>query len=189
MSIAAGVAAITSAFPALHVSRVELSLVFLAVLALGNLRGIRESGRIFAVPTYFFIVMILVLLGVGRLAVRHRQRSCRCRPREPAAGSAPARSALFVLLTAFSNGCTAMTGVEAVSNGVPAFRPPEAKNAAATLIVMAVLAITMFVGITLLAHAYHVVPSRDRDGRLADRARRLRRPRRRSTRASRSRRC
>ena len=66
---------------------------------------------------------------------------------------------LFLLLTAFSNGCTAMTGVEAVSNGVPAFRPPEAKNAAATMVMMAVLSITMFVGITLLAHAYHVIPS------------------------------
>ena len=66
---------------------------------------------------------------------------------------------LFLLLTAFSNGCTAMTGVEAVSNGVPAFKPPEAKNAAATMLMMAVLSITMFVGITLLAHAYHVMPS------------------------------
>src|SRR5205085_10944967 len=66
---------------------------------------------------------------------------------------------LFLLLTAFSNGCTAMTGVEAVSNGVPAFKPPEAKNAATTMLTMAVLSITMFLGITLLAHAYHIVPS------------------------------
>src|SRR5205814_10410783 len=66
---------------------------------------------------------------------------------------------LFLLLTAFANGCTAMTGVEAVSNGVPAFRPPEAKNAATTMLTMAVLAITMFLGITLLAHAYHIIPS------------------------------
>jgi hypothetical protein len=66
---------------------------------------------------------------------------------------------LFLLLRAFSNGCTAMTGVEAVSNGVPAFKPPEAKNAAATMVIMAVLAITMFVGITLLAHAYGIIPS------------------------------
>src|SRR5439155_21240347 len=66
---------------------------------------------------------------------------------------------LFLLLTAFSNGCTAMTGVEAVSNGVPAFRPPEAKNAAATMLMMVVLALTMFLGITLLAQAYHILPS------------------------------
>src|SRR4029078_7581080 len=66
---------------------------------------------------------------------------------------------LFLLLRAFSNGCTAMTGVEAVSNGVPAFKPPEARNAAATMLMMAVLSITMFLGITLLAHAYHIVPN------------------------------
>ena len=85
---------------------------------------------------------------------------------------------LFLLLTAFANGCTAMTGVEAVSNGVPAFRPPESKNAAATLVTMAVLAITMFLGITLLAHAYHVMPS-EHETVVSQLARaRVRRPRR-----------
>jgi amino acid transporter len=157
VSIAAGVAAVTSAFPALHVNRVELSLVFLAVLAIGNLRGIRESGRIFAVPTYFFIVMMLALMAAGAW----RYLTGDIVPVE-AANPLPVGGAtigVFALLTAFSNGCTAMTGVEAVSNGVPAFKPPEARNAAQTLIAMAVLAITMFVGITMLAHAYHVVPS------------------------------
>ena len=102
--------------------------------------------------------MMLLLLGVGAwrfvtgTIVPDRRRRTRCRVGSGTLG-------LFMLLTAFSNGCTAMTGVEAVSNGVPAFRPPEAKNAAQTLVAMAVLAITMFVGITLLAHAYHVVPS------------------------------
>ncbi len=157
VSIAAGVAAVTSAFPSLHVNRVEMSLVFLAILAVGNLRGIRESGRIFAVPTYFFIGMTLTLLTVGAW----RFLSGGIHPIQPEnplpIGSS--RLGLFMLLTAFSNGCTAMTGVEAVSNGVPAFRPPEARNAAHTLIAMAALAITMFVGITLLAHAYHVIPS------------------------------
>ena len=157
VSIAAGVAAVTSAFPSLHVNRVELSLVFLAILAVGNLRGIRESGRIFAVPTYFFIVMILTLLGVG--IWRYAAGTI-----EPIHADHPlpignSTLGLFMLLTAFSNGCTAMTGVEAVSNGVPAFRPPEAKNAVRTLITMAVLGITMFVGITLLARAYNVLPS------------------------------
>ena len=157
VSIAAGVAAVTSAFPSLHVNRVELSLVFLAVLAIGNLRGIRESGQIFAIPTYFFIGMILMLLAVGA----YRFVTGTVHPIEIQAAVPVGTGTLgwFMLLTAFSNGCTAMTGVEAVSNGVPAFRPPEAKNAAQTLVTMAVLAITMFVGITLLAQAYHVVPS------------------------------
>jgi amino acid transporter len=157
VSIAAGVAAVTSAFPSLHVNRVELALGFLVVLAIGNLRGIRESGRIFSVPTYFFIVMILLLEAVGIW----RYVSGTIHPIETV-NPLPVGSSVigtFVLLTAFSNGCTAMTGVEAVSNGVPAFRPPEAKNAAQTLIAMAILAIAMFVGITLLATAYHVVPS------------------------------
>jgi amino acid transporter len=157
VSIAAGVAAITSAFPHWHALRVELALGFVAILTLGNLRGIRESGRIFAIPTYFFVVSLLAMIAVG--AWRALTGTI-----EPVAtlnaippGGEPLT--LFLLLTAFSNGCTAMTGVEAVSNGVPAFKPPESKNAAATMSMMAVLAITMFVGITLLGHAYGIVPS------------------------------
>jgi amino acid transporter len=157
VSIAAGVAALTSAFPAWHVNRVELSLGFLMVLMLGNLRGIRESGRMFAIPTYFFVVSLLALIALGawRVLTGGVQPVVPVSPL-PTAGET---LTLFLLLTAFSNGCTAMTGVEAVSNGVPAFRPPEARNAAATMLMMAVLSITMFVGITLLAHVYHVVPS------------------------------
>jgi amino acid transporter len=157
VSIAAGVAAITSAFPEWHVNRVELTLAFVVLLMLGNLRGIRESGRIFAAPTYFFIVTILLLLGVG--AWRVLTGSVQPVPPVEPLVSTGAPLTLFLLLTAFSNGCTAMTGVEAVSNGVPAFRPPESKNAAATMLAMAVLSITMFLGITLLAQAYHILPS------------------------------
>jgi amino acid transporter len=157
VSIAAGVAAITSAFPQWHVNRVELTLAFVLVLMLGNLRGIRESGRIFAAPTYFFVVTILVLIAVGTWRVLAGSTT-------PVHTAAPVASigaplTLFLLLTAFSNGCTAMTGVEAVSNGVPAFKPPEPKNAAATMLMMVVLSITMFLGITLLSHAFHIVPS------------------------------
>jgi amino acid transporter len=157
VSIAAGVAAITSACPQWHVNRVEMALGFVLILMLGNLRGIRESGRIFAIPTYMFVVSLLGLIAFG--AWRALNGSI-----EPVVSTQPIHPAgapltLFLLLTAFSNGCTAMTGVEAVSNGVPAFRPPEAKNAASTMVMMAVLSITMFVGITLLAHGYHVVPS------------------------------
>ncbi|OFW31205.1 MAG: amino acid permease [Acidobacteria bacterium RIFCSPLOWO2_02_FULL_65_29] len=157
VSIAAGVAAITSAFPQWHINRVELTLAFVLVLMLGNLRGIRESGRIFAAPTYFFVVTILSLVVVGTWRVMTGTVA----PVEPVAPveSIGSPLTLFLLLTAFSNGCTAMTGVEAVSNGVPAFKPPEAKNAAATMLIMVVLSITMFLGITLLSHAFHVMPS------------------------------
>lgn len=161
VSIAAGVAAITSAIPSWHLNTVEVSLAFVAVLAIGNLRGVRESGRLFAAPTYFFIGSILAMLGVG--AWRYLTGGLAPLPAPPDAlplgiGGVDALG-LFVILTAFSNGCTAMTGVEAVSNGVPAFRPPESRNAAATLVAMAVMSITMFMGITLLAHAYGIVPS------------------------------
>jgi len=157
VSVAAGVAAITSAFPQWHLNRVELTLAFVLMLMFGNLRGVRESGRIFAAPTYFFVVTILLLIAIGAWRLLTGTIT-------PVTAAAPVASTgapltLFLLLTAFSNGCTAMTGVEAVSNGVPAFKPPEAKNAAATMLMMVVLSITMFLGITLLSHALHIMPS------------------------------
>jgi amino acid transporter len=159
VSVAAGVAAITSAFPALRLGRVEIALGFVGLLTVGNLRGIRESGRIFAAPTYFFIGSILTMLAVG--AWRYLSGSLTPLPPEAASLEVGRAGGLttFALLTAFSNGCTAMTGVEAVSNGVPAFRPPESRNASATLVTMAATAITLFMGITLLAHACRVIPS------------------------------
>jgi amino acid transporter len=157
VSIAAGVAAITSAFPQWHVNRVGMTLGFVLVLMLGNLRGIRESGRIFAVPTYLFVVSLLGLIAVG--AWRALSGSIHAIVNTDVLQPSGDALTVILLLTAFSNGCTAMTGVEAVSNGVPTFKPPESKNAASTMIMMAALSITMFVGITLLAHAYHVVPS------------------------------
>src|SRR5437879_1648949 len=137
-----------------------MCLVFLALLTVGNLRGIRESGRIFAIPTYFFVVSIFILIAVG---LYHYVTGTITPIAEiPHLTSRPLTT--FLLLTAFANGCTAMTGVEAVSDGVPAFRPPEAKNAAATLVTMAALAIVMFLGITFLAHAYHVIPTDSESG-------------------------
>ena len=161
VSIAAGVAAITSALPTWHLDPVELSLGFVAVLMLGNLRGVRESARLFAAPTYFFIVSILLMIVVG--AWRYMTGSVEPAPLPhaplPVGTGGIAALGIFRILTAFSNGCTALTGVEAVSNGVPAFRQPESRNAAATLVTMAVTSIAMFVGITLLAHAYGIIPS------------------------------
>ena len=162
VSISAGVLAITSAAPRLDVYRVEICLFFLVLLTIGNLRGIRESGRIFAVPTYFFVVSIAVLISIGAFRYFTGTLVPLNLPLPPQAGSVPMTT--FLLLTAFANGCTAMTGVEAVSNGVPAFRPPESKNAAATLVAMAVLAISMFLGISVLAHAYRVMPTDTESG-------------------------
>ena len=157
VSIAAGVAAVVSALPAWHINRTEVCLVFVVFIAIGNLRGIRESGRIFAVPTYFFLVSMFALIGAGAW----RAVTGDIAPVVPAGTPTPAgvtTLTTFLILRAFANGCTAMTGVEAVSNGVPAFKPPEAKNATTTLLIMAGLCVTLFMGVTLLAGAYRVVP-------------------------------
>jgi amino acid transporter len=158
VSIAAGVAAIASALPDWQFNRVALSVGFVVILTLGNLRGVRESGRIFAVPTYFFIVSILLMIAVGAWRVLTGTTEPLPPPADPV-HTTTGTWTLLLLLTAFSNGCTAMTGVEAVSNGVPAFKPPEPRNAASTLLTMAVLSVAMFLGITLLAQTYHVLPS------------------------------
>ena len=155
VSVAAGVAAITSALPSLQGYKVVLGVVFVAAIALANIRGVRESGRIFAVPTYFFIVSFGVLLvgGFSRMVTGTL---------EPVTEPPPAAmEALtwFLVLRAFSSGCTAMTGTEAISNGIPAFRAPESRNAAITLAWMAGILATLFVGLTVLASALHVLPS------------------------------
>jgi amino acid transporter len=157
VSIAAGVAAVVSALPQWHVNRTEMGLACVVLIAIGNLRGIRESGRIFSVPTYFFLASMLVLIGAGAW----RAITGQIVPVVP--GGTPTPSGVtalttFLILRAFANGCTAMTGVEAVSNGVPAFKPPEERNAAGTLLIMAGLCVILFMGVTLLAGAYRVVP-------------------------------
>ena len=158
VSVAAGVAAITSAFPSLHISRVVMGITCVVFLALANLRGIRESARVFSVPTFGFIGLMLLLVAVG--AFRHLTGSTvSAPPVEPLATLDTGPLTVFLLLTAFANGCTAMTGVEAILDGTPAFKPPEAKNAGQTLIIMAGLAITLFVGVTFLATAVGAVPS------------------------------
>ena len=158
VSIAAGVAAITSALPEWHINTVELSLGFLVFIAVGNLRGIRESGRIFSVPTYFFLASMGVLLVLGLYKVLTGQVV----PIEStSAVFAPGETAsltIFLVLRAFANGCTALTGIEAISDGVPAFKPPEARNAAITLMIMIACAVACFMGVTLLADAFHVIP-------------------------------
>jgi amino acid transporter len=156
VSISAGVAAITSAFHDLHPFTVPLAVLFITLVTIANLRGVRESGTIFAVPTYMFVAIFLVMIGMG-LA----QWVLGGMP--PAAAPqvhvhAVQGLSLFLVLRAFSSGCAALTGVEAISNGVPAFKQPESDNAGKTLIAMAVLLVTMFVGITFLAHQYGIAP-------------------------------
>ncbi|MBF8280192.1 MAG: hypothetical protein HW385_1624, partial [candidate division NC10 bacterium] len=136
VSVAAGVAAITSAVPVLYQYRVNLGILCIGLITLANLRGIRESGRIFAIPTYLFIASFAIMIGVGLTKSLFAGADVTA----PESLAAPTQSlGLLLLLRAFASGCTALTGVEAISNGIPAFRYPESKNAAATLTWMAAL--------------------------------------------------
>ena len=158
VSVVAGVAAITSAFPALVPHAVTLSLAFVVLLTVVNLRGVKESGRAFAVPTYGFVTIILLLLVVAgiRLALGQTLTAESAGYGLIADHRTGGLFTVFLALRAFASGCTALTGVEAVSNGVPSFQPPKARNAATTLAVMGALAVTMFAGITALAITTHV---------------------------------
>jgi amino acid transporter len=158
VSISAGVAAITSAVPSLMHFEVWLAVGFIIFVGLANLRGAKESGLLFAIPTYLFITSIAVMLVVA--FVRMTMGDTLTPPVPPEVSHHGAQEAVtwFLILKAFSSGCTALTGVEAVTDGVPAFEAPEAKNAAKVLTVLGVILITMFVGITLLAFQLHVVP-------------------------------
>lgn len=158
VSIAAGVSAIASALPAMHLNRVALSLGFIAMLMMGNLRGLKESTKLFGIPVYVFVGVMLTLIVAGGYQVMTGS-AVAVEPVDPLPTLGTGAITLFVLLSAFANGCTAMTGVEAVSDGVPAFKAPSAQTATRTLILMAGFAISMFVGISFLAHAYQVVPS------------------------------
>jgi amino acid transporter len=153
VSVAAGVDAITSAFLTLRPAAVVLSLGFVALLALVNLRGVKESGTVFAIPTYGFVAVVFVMIGWGLL---HLATGARPTAESASFGIHPVHSAagaavLLLALRAFSQGCTALTGVEAVSNGVPNFKPPKSRNAANTLAIMGTITIAMFAGITALA--------------------------------------
>jgi amino acid transporter len=158
VSVVAGVFAITSTVPSLGEHKVALALGFILLITLANLRGVRESGTLFAIPTYGFIASIFALLFVG-LARCITGCAQAVNPPETIAVGAAGTVSLFVVLHAFSSGSTALTGVEAISNGVPAFRRPQAKNAAATLGIMGGIAVTMFLGISLLARVGHAIPS------------------------------
>jgi amino acid transporter len=142
VSLTAGVEAIASAIPTLWPFRVEIALFLLAVIAIANLRGLRESGTLMAVPVYLFLFTYLPMLAYGLVRLLIDGAT----PLETVAPAPVTGVTLFLILHTFSAGCTALTGIEAISNGVPAFQPPEAKNARRTIQVMAVLMAILFVG-------------------------------------------
>lgn len=156
VSSTAGIDAIVSIKQDLAPLRVDLCLICIAFITWMNVRGLKESGSIFAVPTYSFIVCFTIMIVVGlvkfflKIPVHVQQPEIITKEFQPLT--------LFVLLRAFSVGCTALTGIEAISNGIPAFKAPESKNAAATLTIMASILISLFLGLTFLAFAFHVIP-------------------------------
>ncbi|MCX4555715.1 APC family permease [Streptomyces phaeochromogenes] len=156
VSVASGVDNIISAMPQLADYRVPLALAFVAILTAMNLRGTRESGNAFAAPTYLFIGGVLIMVGTGLVryllgdAPVAESAKYGVTP-EPGDANLAGLALLMLVLRAFSSGCTALTGVEAISNGVPAFRKPKSQNAAATMVAMGAIAIVMFVGVTTLA--------------------------------------
>ncbi len=158
VSISSGVAQIASAVPDLRPLRVEMALAVIIVMTIINLRGVKESGRLFAIPTYFFIFMSFTMLIVGLIEVLAGRLN-------PVTGVEIIHHdvleplTLFIVLRAFSSGCAALTGIEAISNGITAFKEPRSRNAAATLMVMSVILVTIFVGFTLLANAVQAIPS------------------------------
>ena len=163
VSVSSGVAAMSSVFPdQLGPIRVEISVAFVVLLAWGNLRGIREAGRIFAIPTYVYVVSVgaMIVAGLWRLAagdldpIVYSPEQARLLTQEGAVGTVT----VFLVLRAFASGTTALTGVEAISNGVSAFRAPEAVNAKKTLMVMATIMGTLFLGITYLAVQLDALP-------------------------------
>ena len=157
VSMSAAVAAMTSAFHQIEPYRIEIAVGLIALLTLANLRGIKESGNMFAIPTYTFVVSMLTLIGVGLYNVLTGQVT---EAPPPAILHTEHGQAIgyFLILRAFAAGCTALTGIEAISDGVPAFKKPESRNASITLLIMIVLLSAMFMGTTILADAYHIIP-------------------------------
>ncbi|MDJ0346195.1 APC family permease [Streptomyces sp. H10-C2] len=156
VSVASGVDNIISALPALNEYRTVMAVVFVALLAAVNLRGVRESGRVFAAPTYLFIAGVLLMCATGFIRwmlgdAPVAESAAYGIHADPGHDNLAGFALLMLALRAFSSGCTALTGVEAISNGVPAFRKPKSKNAASTMAAMGIIAVVMFSGITALA--------------------------------------
>lgn len=159
VSVSSGVAQIVSAFPGLYDYRVEIGVVFVLFVMLMNLRGVKESGSAFAVPTYFFVVMMFITVGLGLFRYFTGSLGTVVNPPEMEALETVAAITPFLLLHAFASGTTALTGVEAISNGITAFKEPRSKNAGITLIWMSVILGSLFLGISFLAREIGAVPS------------------------------
>ncbi|MCX7746375.1 MAG: APC family permease [Clostridia bacterium] len=157
VSVSSGVAQLTSAFGSLKPYTVPICILIVVLLMIGNLRGIRESSKMFSLPAYAFIFAILSMLVAGFLKIKGGYV-----PPEPDIISAAEPVTLFLLLRAFSNGCAAVTGIEAVSNAVPNFKEPSAKHAKTVMVLLAALIIILFGGTSILANSYHVVPSHEK---------------------------
>lgn len=158
VSVSAGVTALTSAFPALFAHRVEIALLALIVMTVVNLRGITESGRFFTIPTYIYVVAMLGMLGYGIARALTGTLPDYTPPPEWISAHEAAPLTLLLVLRAFASGSVALTGTEAVSNGVPAFKPPEVRNAQITLVLMGIIFAVIFLGISYLAGQLEIVP-------------------------------
>ncbi|MCE5252946.1 MAG: APC family permease [Actinomycetia bacterium] len=156
VSVASGVAAIDAAFPALEAHRVWICIGLIVLVTIANLRGVRESGRFFSIPTYAFVLLCGGLVIVG--LIRWRMGDLELRPVPAGTTALEGAALLWIVLRAFSGGCSAMTGTEAISNAVPAFKPPESKNASITLGVMAAILAFLLLGVTALSQILHIVP-------------------------------
>ncbi|MGZ8527419.1 MAG: APC family permease, partial [Candidatus Limnocylindrales bacterium] len=157
VSTASAIEQIQSILPAVYDIRIEVAFVSIALITVGNLRGLRESGNIFAIPTYLFLGLAILMVGVGLF---HALTGSVSPVRQTDVFVAhPEAFSVFLLLKAFAGGSVALTGVEAIANGVPAFKPPEARNSANTLTIMAVLLGLLFIGITVVARSYEILPT------------------------------
>jgi len=176
VSVSAGVRAVTSAVPEAFDYRVIIALGAIGFITWMNLRGVRESGTVFAVPTYAFVAGVLLVIGIG---IVRKLELFGVAPLPDLHGTIEAEKNLvglayiWLLLRAFAGGCTALTGIEAISNGIQAFKPPESKNAAATMVAMGIIAMTLFIGISFLATTMHLIPDEHGESILSQIARQI----------------
>ena len=160
VSTAAAIAQIQSVIPQAYDVRIEIAFVSISLITVANLRGLRESGNIFAIPTYLFVGLALTIVGIGFFRIATGQAFA-IPPEPDAVPFGTDVIGVVLLLRAFAGGSVALTGVEAIANGVPAFKPPEAKNAANTMTAMAILLAVLFIGLTVVAVQFGIRPTED----------------------------